>query len=114
MSWHFLQGQEEASWAESSLDGAPSALLNLLNTQDGCYSLGSGTDCCQPSQYGMTCEPSMGCRGEDGLMLSAAASRARTSVAQEKELAYPGVNPRACRRSVSLLRQAHLLVRDAA
>ena len=30
MSWHYLQGREVASWAGSCLDGAPSALSNLI------------------------------------------------------------------------------------
>ena len=30
MSWHFLQGQEVASWGGDCLDGAPSALLRLI------------------------------------------------------------------------------------
>ena len=55
MSWHYLQGLEEASWEGNSLDGAPSALLNLLNIQGGFCSPGNGMDCSNDSRYGMTC-----------------------------------------------------------
>ena len=83
MSWHFLQEQEEASWVESSLDGAPSALLNLLNIQGVFCSPGSAMDCSNDSRYGMTCEPLMGSDGKDASMSLAAGSRAKT-------LAWPG------------------------
>ncbi len=83
MSWHFLQEQEEASWAENSLDGAPSALLNLLNIQGGFCSPGNGMDCSNDSRYGMTCEPLTASTGKAASMSLAAGSRART-------LAWPG------------------------
>lgn len=37
MSWHYLQEVVAASWQESCLDGAPSALLKLIrkNHADG-------------------------------------------------------------------------------
>jgi len=34
MSWHYLQEGEAVSWGGSSLDGAPSALLKLIPTQE--------------------------------------------------------------------------------
>ena len=37
MSWHFLQGQEEGSWEENSLDGAPYALLSVMPTRRRFY-----------------------------------------------------------------------------
>lgn len=86
MSWHFLQGQEEESWEGTSLDGAPPALLNLMPTPGVCCSPASGTDCCQDSQYGTTCEPSTATIGEGELMLSAAASRAKTSARPARAL----------------------------
>lgn len=87
MSWHYLQGQEEESWAGSSLDGAPSALLNLMPTPGACCSPGSAMDCSNDSRYGTTCEPSMAAHGGVGSMLSAADSLAPTSAQQEKGLA---------------------------
>jgi hypothetical protein len=68
MSWHFLQEQEEASWAESSLDGAPSALSSLIPTAAGCYSPDSGTDSCRDSRSGTTSPRLTASRGADGSM----------------------------------------------
>lgn len=53
MSWHFLQEQEEASWVESSLDGAPSALWKSMPSaqDDSCSDKMKGT--CHRSPYGM-------------------------------------------------------------
>ena len=79
MSWHFLQGQAAESWEESSLDGAPSALLSLMPTAEACCSPASATDCCQDSRFGTTCEPSTASLGADELTLFPGASRARTS-----------------------------------
>ena len=56
MSWHFLQGQEEASWGANSWAGAPSALLRLMPTAALCSLLASGTACCLASPSGTTCE----------------------------------------------------------
>lgn len=63
MSWHFLQEGAEASWEQSSLDGAPSALLKLIPMRAVCFSIGSVTECCLDSPYGMTCERLMGVAG---------------------------------------------------
>jgi hypothetical protein len=92
MSWHFLQGQEEASWAESSLDGAPSALLRLINTPGESCSPDSGTDACQGSQSGITSQPLTEIRGAERSMSSLAGSLAKTSAPPEKapELTEPG------------------------
>lgn len=79
MSWHFLQGQAEASWEANSLDGAPSALLKLMPTPAPSCSPGSGTDCCQPSPSGMTSAPSTGARGAGMSMSSVGASHVKTS-----------------------------------
>ena len=72
MSWHFLQGQEAASWEGTCLAGAPSALLKLMPTPEACCSLGNATDCCQPSRSGTTCGPSTATHGADVCRLSAA------------------------------------------
>ena len=79
MSWHFLQEQEEASWAESSLDGAPCALLSLIPTADGCCSPASATDSCRDSRSGTMCRPSTEGRGGDTSMSSVGGSPAPTS-----------------------------------
>lgn len=79
MSWHFLQGQEEASWEGSSLDGAPSALSSLIPTAAECSSPASETDCCPASRSGTTCEPSTASPGAETSMSSAEDSPAKTS-----------------------------------
>ncbi len=81
MSWHYLQGQEAASWEGTCLDGAPSALLSLLSTREECCLPGNATECCQPSRSGTMCEPSTGSRGADGLMSLAEVSPAKTLAA---------------------------------
>ena len=83
MSWHFLQEQEEASWAENSLDGAPFALLSLLSIPGECYSPDNATDFCQPSQSGTTCELLTESDGKAASMSLAGGFLAKT-------LAWPG------------------------
>ena len=78
MSWHFLQGQEEASWEAPSLDGAPSALLNLMPTPEACCLPGSATGCLSLSPCGTTFAPSTADLGAGGLMLCQAGSHAKT------------------------------------
>jgi len=84
MSWHYLQGQEEASWEGSCLDGAPSALSSLMPIADPSCSPGSETESCPPSRSGMTCGPSTGDHGEGASMSSAGGSRVRTLAQREK------------------------------
>lgn len=79
MSWHYLQGQEVASWEESSLDGAPSALLNMLPTHAECCSHASATDTFHASRFGTTCEHLTADPGAAWSMLSAAGFLAPTS-----------------------------------
>ena len=91
MSWHFnqpkpkgsenspcSQEQEEASWAESSLDGAPSALLSLLPIREASCSPDNATECLSHSRFGTTCGPSTESLGADMLTLSAEDSPVRT------------------------------------
>ena len=47
MSWHYLQELGEASWEESCLDGAPSALLRLIPTAGGFCLRGKETASCR-------------------------------------------------------------------
>jgi hypothetical protein len=86
VSWHFLQEQEAASWADSSLDGAPSALSRLLPTAEMSCLPGSERDSWADSQSGMTSGRSMADPGEDTLTSSAEASPARTSAQRELDL----------------------------
>ena len=83
MSWHFLQGQVEEFWGGNSLDGAPSALLSLLNFQEGSCLRGSEMDRLSGSQYGMISELLMENHGKELSMSFQAGSLA-------KILAWPG------------------------
>ena len=93
MSWHFLQGQEEASWEGNCLDGAPSALLNLIPTPAECCLLDRPTDVLTDFQSGTTCELSTASHGTVTSMSSAAASRVRISAQQGKEQESPDQDP---------------------
>ena len=84
MSWHFLQGQEEASWVGTCLDGAPSALLSLMPTPEASSSPDNATDAFHDSQSGMTSEPSTASRGKDALTSSPEDSHAKTSAPLER------------------------------
>lgn len=79
MSWHFLQEQAEASWEQSSLDGAPYALLKLIPRRAACFSTGKETECCLDSRFGMTCALSTAEAGRAKSMWLREDSRARTS-----------------------------------
>lgn len=79
MSWHFSQAGAEASWADSCLAGAPSALLKLMPTPEACSSPASETESSSPSRSGMTSEPSTESHGVGTLTLSAVDSPVRTS-----------------------------------
>lgn len=82
MSWHYLQGQEEASWEENSLDGAPDALLRLIPTHDRCYLLDNEMECCPDSPYGTTYAHSTAGRGEGALTSCQVVSPVKTSARQ--------------------------------
>lgn len=79
MSWHFLQGQEEASWEENSLDGAPSALLKLMPTVEECSLPAKETESCHPSPSGTMSEHLTDTHGEGTLTSSPGVSHAMTS-----------------------------------
>lgn len=82
MSWHYLQVQEEASWEENSLDGAPDALLRLIPTHDRYCSPDSETDTWKRSRSGTTSAHSTAAHGEEQLTLFPGDSPVRTSVQQ--------------------------------
>lgn len=86
MSWHFLQGQGEASWEGESLDGAPSALLRLIPMPAESCLHDRQTDALTDSRSGMTCGHSTASFGAEASMSSAEDSRAKTS-------AQPGRGP---------------------
>lgn len=79
MSWHFLQEAEAGSWEQSSLDGAPYALLKLIPRRAVCFSTGKRTECCLDFQFGMTCALSMAEAGKAKSTWLREDSRARTS-----------------------------------
>lgn len=83
MSWHFSQGGVAASWPLNCLDGAPSALLNLIPERVRLLSTGSETGLLRDSRYGMTFARSMACRGEAQLMSLPEGFPAKTSASAE-------------------------------
>ena len=87
MSWHYLQGQEVASWEGDCLDGAPSALSRLLPTRDESSSRDSKTASSNLSPSGMMSALSTGTHGEAMSTSSAVGSHAKTSASQAQELA---------------------------
>lgn len=93
MSWHYLQGQEAASWAGTSLDGAPSALLSLMPSPAASYSPGNATDAFRDSPSGMTSAHSTGIHGADTLTSFPEVSLARTSAQPERAQESTGNAP---------------------
>ena len=85
MSWHYLQGQEEECWEESCLDGAPSALLNLIPIVEefSCRDREMGS--LNHFQSGMMSRPLMEPDGEDLLTSSQEDSHVKISQQLEKE-----------------------------
>lgn len=89
MSWHYLQGQEAASWEGACLDGAPSALLRLMPTAGTHSSHDSATDASNGSRYGTMPRPSMADRGAVQLTLCLEDSPAKTSARQAHARDWP-------------------------
>ena len=85
MSWHYLQGQEEASWEGNFLDGVPSALLNLIPTPVASCSLDRQTDASNHSLSGMTLRRLTGTDGAEVLTWFLGDSPVRTYHRQAKE-----------------------------
>lgn len=87
MSWHFLQGEEEACWPVSCLDGAPSVLLKLMPEPAESCSIDKGMELLSNSLSGMMLELSMETHGVGMLMSSQGASLAKisASVGQARE-----------------------------
>ena len=79
MSWHYLQGQEAASWAGDCLDGASDALLSLMPTPGESCLPDRPMEACHDSQSGTMSAPSTDDRGEVTSTSSAADSHAKTS-----------------------------------
>jgi hypothetical protein len=97
MSWHYLQGQEAASWAGDCLDGASDALLSLMPTPGESCLPDRPMEACHDSQSGTMSAPSTDDRGEVTSTSSAADSHAKTSAplgealdSQESDLAFGG------------------------
>lgn len=93
MSWHYLQGQEAASWEGNCLDGAPSALSRLIPMRAESYSLDKLTDTLTDSQSGTTCGHSTVRNGAETSMSSAEDFHVRTSAQPERELESPEQSP---------------------
>jgi len=91
VSWHFLQGQEEESWAGDCLDGAPSALLRLMPTHGEHCSTVSAMEHFHDSPSGMTCGPSMARPGLAPWMLFPEGSLAPTFPLRAQELGLMGL-----------------------
>ena len=88
MSWHYLQEGEEASWAVSSLDGAPSALLKLMPMQDQSCLQDKKTKSSNRSLSGMILKQSTDIHGMDSLMWFQGDSLVKTSRPQESVREY--------------------------
>ena len=93
MSWHYLQGREEASWEGSCSGGAPSALSRLIPTADGSCSLDSETGCSPASRSGTISEPLIRPPGKKTSTLSLGDSPARTYPARERGRVLTVSNP---------------------
>lgn len=75
MSYHFLQGQEVASWHPDSSDGPPSWAARLTRTAERCCSKGNSTVTSAGSPSGMTSEPSTADHGQLTLCLEGSPAR---------------------------------------
>ena len=93
MSWHYLQGQEAASWEADCLDGAPSALSRLIPMRAESCLLDRLTDALTDSQSGTTCEPSTASDGAGRSMSSAEDFPAKTLAQPEREQELPERSP---------------------
>ena len=93
MSWHYLQGQEEASSEAICWDGeqfAPSKLKTILG--EYCL-LDNATECSHYSPSGMTLQRSTGDHGAGELMWCQGGSRVKTSAQRADEKGSKGVAP---------------------
>ena len=93
MSWHYLQGQEEASWEGICLDGAPSALLSLMPMRDESFLPDRLMEACHDSQSGTMSAPSTDGHGEVTSTSSAVDSHARTSALPVMEPGFVELDP---------------------
>ena len=93
MSWHYLQGQEEASWEGTCLDGAPSALLSLMPMQDESCLPDRPMEACHDSQSGTMSARSTDGHGEVTSTSSAAGSHAKTSALPVEEPGFVELDP---------------------
>lgn len=84
MSWLFSQALAEAYSAEPCSDGEPFAQLNVMPTPHKFWRKGKTMDCSDHSQFGLTLKVLTPGPGGELLMSYLAASRALTSVQQEK------------------------------
>lgn len=90
MSWLFSQALVEAFSGANSSDGEPCAPLSVMPTPHKFWRNDKTMDASNPSQFGLTCAVLTEDRGAELLTSFLEASRARTSVQQEKALASTG------------------------
>lgn len=90
MSWHYLQEREVVSWAESSLGGAPDALLSLMPMRGGFFLPDNGTECLNRFPSGTMSLPLTENHGKEQSTLLPEVSPVRTLVQPEKEKDLPG------------------------
>ena len=93
MSWHYLQGQEEASWEGTCLDGAPGALLNLMPMRDESCLPDRPMEACHDSQSGTMSARSTDGHGEVTSTSSAVGSHAKTSALPVEEPGFVELDP---------------------
>lgn len=93
MSWHFLQGAEEASWPDGCLDGAPSALLKLIPGRAESCLIGSAMGASDDSPCGTTSERLTADRGAVTSTLLPEDSHARTSASAARAPVLRGSDP---------------------
>lgn len=84
MSWLFSQALVEEFSAVNSLDGEPSALLNLMDTPHKFWHNGKTMDALSHSRYGLTCKVLTEQHGKDLLTWYRADFLAKTLVVPEK------------------------------
>ena len=79
MSWHYLQGQEEACWGRGSLGSIPSELASLIPSRGESSSPDNATDTSTGSLSGTTSTPSTVGHGEAQFSLCPVVFPAKTS-----------------------------------
>lgn len=93
MSWLFSRALVAEYSAGTSLDGAPSAQLNVMPTPHKFWRSDRTMDVSDHSRFGLTCAALTESHGAELLMSFLEASRARTSAQPGKARAWPANDP---------------------